>query len=137
MAVVIKYVFCSINSSFFRLRGVQWFLFSHPNRSEVDMDLPNFHFSWLHVIYSQTPTKKEILICHVCIASPIKMLKPDFPEMEMRPEVICLSFFFLFLAFSSSYDLSSLLQFQIIRTYSEIGRSSFFDVSLGLFLAGY
>lgn len=79
---------------FFGLHGVQWFLFPHPGRSEVDMDLPNFHFCWLRVIYSKTPTKKEILICHVCIASTIKMLKPDFPEMEMRPEVICLSLVF-------------------------------------------
>lgn len=61
------------------------------------MDLPNFHFCWLYVIYSETSAKKEVLIYHVCIASAIKMLKPDFPEMEMRPQVICLS---LFLSFS-------------------------------------
>lgn len=93
MAVVIKYVFCSINY-FFGLHGVQWFLFPHPDRFEMDMNLPNFHFCWLHVIYSKTPTKKKILICHVCITSAIKMLKPDFPEMEMRPKVIYLSLFF-------------------------------------------
>lgn len=81
---------------FFRLHGIQWFLFSDPDISEVDMHLLNFHFCWLHVIYSETPAKKEILICHICIASTIKMLKPDFPEMVMRPEVICLSLFLTF-----------------------------------------
>lgn len=83
-----------------------------------EQDQPSFHLTayFTLVPLKETPTKKAILIRHVHITSATKTVQTNQTKMKKRPDVICLSFS-LFLARSSSYDISSLLQLQITETY--------------------